>query len=178
LQVIEEGRLTDGRGNVARFSEAVIILTSNIGSEYLSVPVVDDNVREQVMEEVRSTFRPEFINRLDEVILFNSLSSEDLANIMRLLLKNEQKLARERGLELTFTDGAINWLLAQNDQPEYGARPLKRIIRRFVREPLADFLLTANPPAGTEVRVSTSRRKDAGLKFAATVDGKEVAVEA
>lgn len=177
LQVIEEGRLTDGRGNVARFSEAVIILTSNIGSEHLAVPVITDEIREQVMEEVRDFMRPEFINRLDEVIMFNALSEENLADIMRLLLNKENKMAANRGLSLNFTEAAIKYLLSLNDEPEYGARPLRRIIRRHVREPLADFLLKANPPAGTEIRISTSRKKAEGLKFAAIIDGKEVVIE-
>jgi len=174
LQVIEEGRLTDGRGNPTQFSETVIILTSNLGSENLAVPVITDEIREEAMEEVRTWFRPEFINRLDEVIMFNALSEEDLRNIMFLLLKSEGKMASERGLKLEFTDGAVQWMLDQNDEPEYGARPLKRIIRRFVREPLADFLLKVNPPAGTQVRVDAPDGN--GLKFAALMDGKEVTV--
>lgn len=174
LQVIEEGRLTDGRGNTTNFSETVIILTSNLGSEFLAVPVITDEIREEAMEEVRTWFRPEFINRLDEVIMFNALSEEDLRSIMLLLLKSEGKMASERGLKLEFTDAAVQWMLDQNDEPEYGARPLKRIIRRFVREPLADFLLKVNPPAGTEVRVDAP--DDSGLKFAALMDGKEVTV--
>jgi ATP-dependent Clp protease ATP-binding subunit ClpC len=176
LQVIEEGRLTDGRGNQVRFSETVIILTSNIGSQHLAVPVLSDEIKDSVMEEVREFLRPEFINRLDEVVMFNALSQEDLGNILRLLLKKESKLAEERGLKLTFSDSAIKWLLEQNDEPQYGARPLKRIIRRLVREPLADFLLKANPPIGTEVSISTAKKKSDGLKFSAMVDGKEIAV--
>lgn len=177
LQVIEEGRLTDGRGVTTRFSETVIILTSNIGSEHLSVPLLTDEIKESVMEEVREFLRPEFINRLDEVVMFNALDDDSLARIMRLLLKKEAKMAEERGLSLNFTDAAINYLLSLNDEPQYGARPLRRIIRRSVREPLADFLLRANPPAGTEVRISTNRKRNGGLKFAAIVDGKEVAVD-
>lgn len=177
LQVFEEGRLTDGRGQTTRFSEAVIIMTSNIGSEYLSVPVLTEDIKENVMEMVRENLRPEFINRLDEIVMFNALDEDSLAKIMRLLLNKEVELAEERGLELTFTDGAISYLLSLNDEPEYGARPLKRIIRRSVREPLADFLLRANPPAGTEVKISSSRRKEGGLKFSAMVGGKEVALE-
>jgi len=178
LQVIEEGRLTDGRGQTTRFSEAVIILTSNIGAEHLAVPVLDDEIKEDVMDEVRDYLRPEFINRLDEVVMFNSLDDDSLAKIMRLLLRKEEKLAQDRGLTLSLTDGAINYLLSLNEEPEYGARPLKRIIRRSVREPLADFLLRANPPAGTEVRISSSRKKGGGLKFSANVNGEEVSVDA
>ncbi len=175
LQVIEEGRLTDGRGNATYFSETVIILTSNLGSTELAVPVITDEIRDEAMDEVRTYFRPEFLNRLDEIIMFNALSGEDLANILKLNLKREQKLAEERGLKLEFTDAAQAWMLAQNDEPQYGARPLRRIIRRAVREPLADFLLRANPPAGTQVIVDAD---GSGLVFSATVDGKEVKVEA
>lgn len=174
LQVIEEGRLTDGRGNVTQFSETVIILTSNLGAELLAVPVITDEIRDEAMEEVRTWFRPEFLNRLDEVIMFNALSAEDLRSIMLLLLKGERKMAADRGLTLEFADTAVEWMLAQNDEPEYGARPLKRIIRRYVREPLADFLLKVNPPAGTQVRVDAP--DGSGLKFAALVDGKEITV--
>lgn len=177
LQVIEEGRLTDGRGVTTRFSESVIIMTSNIGSEHLSVPYLNDEIKESVMDEVRDYLRPEFINRLDEVVMFNALDEDTLALIMQLELKKETRMAEERGLTLSFTDGAIDYLLSLNDEPEYGARPLKRIIRRNVREPLADFLLRANPAAGTEVRISSARKKGGGLKFAATVDGEEISME-
>ena len=177
LQVFEEGRLTDGIGRTANFSEAVVILTSNIGSEYLSVPDLTEEIKENVLNELDSYLRPEFINRLDEVVMFNALSDDDLEKIMWLLLKKEQKLGEERGLTLSFTEGAVNYLLTLNDEPEYGARPLRRIIRRSVREPLADFLLKANPPAGTEVRISSSRKKSVGLKFAATVEGEEITLE-
>ncbi len=173
LQMIEEGRLTDGRGNPTYFSETVIILTSNLGSEDLAVPVITDEIREETMEEVRTWFRPEFLNRLDEVIMFNALSAEDLHSILKLLLKSEKKMAGDRGLTLDFTDAAVQWMLAQNDEPEYGARPLKRIIRRFVREPLADFLLKVNPPPGTQVKVDAD---STALRFAALVDGKEMTV--
>ncbi len=175
LQVIEEGRLTDGRGNTTQFSETVIILTSNLGSQDLAVPVITDEVRDEAMDEVRTYFRPEFLNRLDEVIMFNALSDEDLGDILKLMLKSEVKMGAERGLKLDFTEAAQQWMLAQNEEPEYGARPLKRIIRRSVREPLADFLLRSNPPAGTEVVIDAD---DNGLTFAANVDGKEVKVGA
>ncbi len=173
LQVIEEGRLTDGRGQTVSFSETVIILTSNLGSQHLAVPVITDEVRDEAMEDVREYFRPEFLNRLDEVIMFNALDEENLGKILRLLLKKETRLATDRGLNLTFTEPAIEWMIAQNDEPEYGARPLQRIIRRSVREPLADFLLRTNPASGTEVRIDAN---DSGLTFAALVDGKEISV--
>jgi ATP-dependent Clp protease ATP-binding subunit ClpC len=176
LQVIEEGRLTDGRGNTTNFSETVIILTSNLGSESLAVPVITDEIREEAMDEVRTWFRPEFLNRLDEVIMFNALSQDDLRAILRLLLKKEVRLGAERGLKLDFTDAAVEWMLAQNDEPEYGARPLRRIIRRNVREPLADFLLRANPPSGTAVTIDSPAGTH--LTFSAVVDGQVVSVGA
>jgi ATP-dependent Clp protease ATP-binding subunit ClpC len=177
LQVMEEGRLTDGQGNTARFSEAVVIMTSNIGSEHLMVRHITDEIHDLIMDKVLKFLRPEFVNRLDEVILFNTLGDDDLAKILELLIKKENKLAAERGLTLTFTDGAKKWLLDQNDEPEYGARPLRRILRRNLREPLADFLLRSNPPEGTEVKISSSRKKGGGLKFSAVVDGKDVVVD-
>ena len=179
LQVIEEGRLTDGRGNTTRFSETVIILTSNIGAQHLAVPVLNDDIKDEVMEEVRSFMRPEFINRLDEVVMFNALDDESMAKILRLLLKKETRMAEERGLTLSFSDSAITYLLNQRTEEDkgMGARPLKRIIRRQVREPLADFLLKVAPPAGTLIQVTTTRKKGGALKFSATIDGKEVAIE-
>ncbi|HRF96546.1 MAG TPA: AAA family ATPase, partial [Aggregatilineales bacterium] len=176
LQVIEEGRLTDGRGNATNFSETVIILTSNLGSQVLAVPEIDDDTREEAMEEVRSWFRPEFLNRLDEVIMFNALNEDNLGKILRLMLKKENQMATERGLKISFTDKAILWMMGQNDEPEYGARPLRRIIRRSVREPLADFLLKTNPPVGTEVVIDSVNVEDAKLVFKAVYDGKEVAI--
>ena len=177
LQVIEEGRLTDGRGQVVNFSETVIILTSNLGSHELAVPVITDEIRDEAMEEVRTFFRPEFLNRLDEIIMFNALSPEDLYDILKLQLKGEARMAQERGLKLEFTEAAVQWMLEQNTEPEYGARPLRRIIRRSVREPLADFLLRVNPPVGTSLRVDAAS-DGTSLQFAALVDGKEITVSA
>ncbi|MFN2183922.1 MAG: AAA family ATPase [Anaerolineae bacterium] len=162
LQVMEEGRLTDGQGRTASFSEAVIIMTSNLGSEYLTEPVLTDAAREQVMQLVKTTFRPEFLNRLDEIILFHPLSQEQLRLILGLMLKGEIKLLEARGVSLQVSEDACTWMLAQNDHPEWGARPLRRIIRRYLREPLADYLLEADPSPGTSVRVDAAEQ---GLTF-------------
>jgi len=131
-------------------------------------------LREQIVVQVWDVLGLEFINRLDEVILCNALNYEGLARILDWEIRKENRLAGERGLTLTFTGGAKKWLLMQNDEPEYGARPLRRILRRNLREPLADFLLRSNPPEGTEVRISASRRRGGGLKFSATIAGKAV----
>ena len=153
LQVMEEGRLTDSQGNVANFSEAVIIMTSNLGARHMTERSITLDIEEAVMETVKDHLRPEFLNRLDDIILFHTLSDDDLLQILKLLLKKESKLAARNGLDLQFTDAAMDWMVAQNDEPQFGARPLRRIIQRNVREPLADYLLKENPMSGKTVIV-------------------------
>jgi ATP-dependent Clp protease ATP-binding subunit ClpA len=162
LQIMEEGRLTDAQGRVTSFSETVIILTSNAGSEYLDKPVMTDEMREQVMAVMRAAFRPEFLNRLDEIVLFLPLTPKQLRQILDLMLKKEAKLLASQGVTLEISEAAKTWLLAQNDHPEWGARPLRRIIQKNLREPLADWLLTAAPPKGAQVAVDM---REQGLAF-------------
>jgi ATP-dependent Clp protease ATP-binding subunit ClpB len=171
LQVLEAGRLTDGLGRVAQFSESLIILTSNLGSEYLQDTTITEEDREGVMDDVHKFFRPEFLNRLDEIVIFHPLGEPELRTILDLMLKQETKLAEDRGLKIEFTQGAKDWMMAQNDHPEWGARPLRRIIGRAVREPLADYLLTANPAPGTTVRIDGETGASA-LKFS-TVEAQK-----
>jgi ATP-dependent Clp protease ATP-binding subunit ClpA len=162
LQVMDEGRLTDSQGRQTTFSETVIILTSNLGAAHMLVPVIGERERELVMGDVRRFFRPEFLNRLDEIITFHQLTGPQLAQILDLMLKKEFKLAAKQGIELDLTHKAKQWLLAQNDQPEFGARPLRRIIARHLREPLADYLLTQKVSEKAEIIVDTG---DTGLEF-------------
>jgi ATP-dependent Clp protease ATP-binding subunit ClpC len=162
LQVMEEGRLTDGQGHTANFSETVIIMTSNLGSEYLVEPMLTDEARELVMREVKATFRPEFLNRLDEIILFHPLTPEQLRLILGLMLKKEAKMLEARDVTLQVSPAACTWMLAQNDHPEWGARPLRRIIGRYLREPLADYLLATDPKPGTTIQVDAGEQ---GLTF-------------
>ncbi len=152
LQVMEEGRLTDGQGRLTTFSETVIIMTSNLGAKHMLVPVIGEAEKELVMNDVRRFLRPEFINRLDDVITFHQLTPPQLAKILDLMLKKEFRLAEKQGLNLNVMDNAKEWLLAQNDQPEFGARPLRRIIARHLREPLADFLLS-QPKGDGETKI-------------------------
>jgi ATP-dependent Clp protease ATP-binding subunit ClpC len=163
LQVMDEGRLTDGQGRQATFSEAVIIMTSNLGSRYMLVPQIGERERELVMDEVRNFFRPEFLNRLDEIILFHQLTPEQLALILDLMLKTELRLAANQDIDLAITDAAKEWLLDQNDQPQFGARPLRRIIGRYLREPLADFLLSQSREGGQKTIIVDTDEK--GLQF-------------
>ncbi len=162
LQIMEEGRLTDAQGRITSFSETVIILTSNMGSEYLDKPVMTDEMRELVMAVVRSTLRPEFLNRLDEVIMFLPLTPDQLRQIMDLLLKKEVKMLAAQGVALEVSEAAVVWMLAQNDHPEWGARPLRRIIQKNLREPLADWILNTAPPKGAKVAVDAG---ESGLAF-------------
>ena len=153
LQVLDEGRLTDGQGRQATFSETVIIMTSNLGARHLLVPVIGEHERELVMQEVHRFFRPEFLNRLDDIIFFHQLAPDHLAKILDLMLKTESRLAERQNIRLNVTPDARRWLLAQNDQPEFGARPLRRIISRHLREPLANFLLSQSRPESAVVEV-------------------------
>ena len=151
LQVLDEGRLTDGQGRMTTFSETVVIMTSNLGAKHLLTPVLGERERVLVMDAVHSFFRPEFLNRIDDTIMFHQLTPEQLAKILDLMLGSEQKLAKQQNLDLVVAPAAKEWLLAQNDQPEFGARPLRRLITRYVREPLADHLLSAGVTAAGAV---------------------------
>jgi ATP-dependent Clp protease ATP-binding subunit ClpC len=155
LQILEEGRLTDGKGRTVNFGETVIILTSNIGSHYLvDASLSSAFARDAAEEELKLHFRPEFLNRLDDIIFFNGLGAEALRQILDLMLKKEEKLASGRGLTLDVDEAARTWLLAQNEHPEWGARPLRRIIQKHIREPLADWVLVEDPGAGASVRIT------------------------
>ena len=148
LQVMEEGRLTDGQGRLANFAETVIILTSNLGARYLNDPTLGDQARDLAMLDVRQFFRPEFLNRLDDIVMFKPLTPDVMAKILDLLIAREAKLSGAQGISIEITPAGKQWLLAQNTEPGMGARPLRRILQRNIREKLADYLLTlGSPPA-------------------------------
>ncbi|UCG23543.1 MAG: ATP-dependent Clp protease ATP-binding subunit [Chloroflexota bacterium] len=153
LQVLDEGRLTDGQGRTASFGETVIIMTSNLGAHNMLVPEIGERERDLVLAEVKSFFRPEFLNRLDEIIMFHQLTPDQLERILDLMLRKEFDLTSKQGISLEVAPAARRWLLDQNDQPEYGARPLRRIIARNLREPLADYLLTERLSGQVKVTV-------------------------
>jgi ATP-dependent Clp protease ATP-binding subunit ClpB len=156
LQVLDDGRLTDGQGRVVNFANTLIILTSNLGSQFLSNldegQKVED-VEPQVMEVVRAHFRPEFLNRLDEVILFHRLSQEHMAPIVDIQVERVQRLLKDRKIVLDLTDAARRWLGRVGYDPVYGARPLKRAVQRYLQDPLADKLLAGEVPDGSTIRV-------------------------
>ncbi len=156
LQVLDDGRLTDGQGRVVDFSNTLIILTSNLGSQFLTDLGEDgkvEDVEPQVMEVVRAHFRPEFLNRLDEVILFHRLSQAHMAPIVDLQVSRVQGLLKDRKITLDLTDAARRWLGRVGYDPVYGARPLKRAVQRHLQDPLAEKLLAGEIPDGATVTV-------------------------
>jgi len=156
LQVLDDGRLTDGQGRLVDFTNTLIILTSNLGSQYLTQ--LDegqdvDVVEPQVMEVVRGHFRPEFLNRLDEIVLFHRLGQADMAPIVDIQVARVQKLLKDRKIVLDLTDAAKRWLGRVGYDPVYGARPLKRAVQRYLQDPLAEKLLAGEVPDGAHVHI-------------------------
>ncbi|WP_339715298.1 ATP-dependent chaperone ClpB [uncultured Sneathiella sp.] len=158
LQVLDDGRLTDGQGRTVDFKNTLIVLTSNLGSEHLSSgdDVDDELVRHKVMETVRAAFRPEFLNRLDEQIVFHRLSRENMNAIVDIQLGYLQKLLSERRIELELDPSAYEWIANRGYDPVYGARPLKRVIQRYLQNPLATQILEGVIADGATVKVSGS----------------------
>ncbi|AOF98858.1 MAG: ATP-dependent chaperone ClpB [Blastomonas sp.] len=156
LQVLDDGRLTDGQGRTVDFSNTLIILTSNLGSQYLAGMTEDQKVKDvepQVMEVVRGHFRPEFLNRLDEIILFHRLGEEHMAPIVDIQVARVAKLLKDRKITIDLSDSAKKWLGRVGYDPVYGARPLKRAIQRYLQDALADKLLRGEIPDGSTVKV-------------------------
>jgi ATP-dependent Clp protease ATP-binding subunit ClpB len=156
LQVLDDGRLTDSHGRTVDFKNTLIVLTSNLGSEYLASLGPGQSVsevREQVMAVVRASFRPEFLNRLDEIILFERLSREHMKGIVEIQLKRLEALLEERKITLDITDAAKRWLAEAGYDPVYGARPLKRTIQRSLQDPLAHMILEGRIGDGDTVTV-------------------------
>lgn len=157
LQVLDDGRLTDGQGRTVDFRNTLIIMTSNLGSEFLvNQPEGEDTsaVREQVMGTVRAHFRPEFLNRVDEIILFHRLQKSEMGRIVEIQFARLQKLLEERKITLTLDAAARDWLAAKGWDPAYGARPLKRVIQRSLQDPLAEMILAGEVEDGDHVAIS------------------------
>ena len=156
LQVLDDGRLTDGQGRVVDFTNTLIILTSNLGSQYLANLEEGqdvETVEPQVMEIVRGHFRPEFLNRLDEIILFHRLGVEHMAPIVEIQVGRVAKLLKDRKITLDLSDAAKRWLGRVGYDPVYGARPLKRAVQRYLQDPLAEKLLGGEIPDGSTVKI-------------------------
>jgi ATP-dependent Clp protease ATP-binding subunit ClpB len=166
LQVLDDGRLTDGQGRTVDFRNTVIILTSNLGTEFLGQEGDQTHARAQVMQAVRSHFRPEFLNRLDEIILFHRLTRANMDKIVDIQIGRLDRLLADRKIAITLDEKARHWLGNAGYDPVYGARPLKRVIQRRLQDPLAQLILEGGITDGSNVKVSASAT---GL----TLDGKE-----
>ncbi|KRQ09669.1 Clp protease ClpB [Bradyrhizobium pachyrhizi] len=165
LQVLDDGRLTDGQGRTVDFRNTLIIMTSNLGAEYLVNQVEGEKtsaVRDKVMEMVRAHFRPEFLNRIDAIILFQRLQKNDMGRIVDIQFARLRKLLDDRKITLSLDAKAQAWLAEKGWDPAYGARPLKRVIQRYVQDPLAEMLLAGDVRDGSTVQISSG--KD-GLTF-------------
>jgi ATP-dependent Clp protease ATP-binding subunit ClpB len=176
LQILEDGRLTDGKGRTVDFRNTVLIMTSNVGSTAIYELADEDpqRARKEAMEALRQAFRPEFINRIDEIVIFNPLGKEQLERIVGLLLKNVEKLLAERQITLELTPAANELLLREGYDPAYGARPLRRTIQRLIQDPLALQILEGTVLPGTHIRLDRDGKKDA-MKFESVAAKKPAA---
>jgi ATP-dependent Clp protease ATP-binding subunit ClpB len=173
LQVLDDGRLTDGQGRTVDFRNVLIVMTSNIGSEYLvNLGENEDakTVEKDVMTMVRAHFRPEFLNRVDEILLFHRLRREDMGAIVDIQFRRLARLLEDRKIEINLDAKGRAWLVDKGYDPTYGARPLKRVIQKWVQDPLAERLLAGDIRDGETVKVSASQGR-------LTIDGKPVGAE-
>jgi len=165
LQVLDDGRLTDGQGRTVDFRNTLIVMTSNLGADFLvSQPEGEDTdkVRDQVMAVVRAAFRPEFLNRVDEIILFHRLQKGEIGRIVDIQMERLRKLLAERKIEIALDAKARDWLAEKGWDPAYGARPLKRVIQKYVQDPLAEMILAGSVKDGETVALSANAK---GLTF-------------
>ena len=167
LQVLDDGRLTDGQGRTVDFKNTILVLTSNLGSHVLTDPTISDEQKhEAVMTAVRAAFKPEFLNRLDDVIIFDPLSLDEIGKIVDLQIEQLAERLRERRITLDVTDAAREYLVMDGYDPAYGARPLRRLIQREIGDQLARMLLAGEAKDGDTVVVDAF-----GLAGADSTDG-------
>jgi ATP-dependent Clp protease ATP-binding subunit ClpB len=156
LQVLDDGRLTDGQGRTVDFTNTVLIMTSNVGSQYIQEEKDEALIEARVMDALRSQFRPEFLNRVDEIVIFHRLREEDLRAIVDIQLERLARVLADRGLTVELTDAAKEFLASRGWDPVYGARPLKRAIQTWLQNPLAVALLEGRLGEGDHVLVDVS----------------------
>ena len=174
LQILDDGRLTDGQGRTVDFKNTVILMTSNLGSSYLMESDDVEKVRVPVMEAVKAHFRPEFLNRLDDIILFKRLGREELVRIVDIQVGQFGQRLASRNIKLELTDGARTFLLDEGYEPAYGARPLKRAIQRHLADPLAREILRGHFVDGDAVNVD---RGEGALLFTKATGTKQQAAK-
>ncbi len=173
LQLLDDGRLTDGHGRTVDFKNTVVIMTSNIGSHYI-MELGIEAAQNRVMETLRQHFRPEFLNRIDDIVVFHSLSRDDLARIVDIQLEQLRGLLSERKLTLTLTDAARSFLADRGYDPVFGARPLKRAIQRYLQDPLALALLEGEFGEGDTVEADVAGDELVFRRVATTPEIAEV----
>ena len=170
LQVLDDGRLTDGQGRTVDFRNAILVLTSNLGSQFLVDQTLDAEAkRNAVMATVNASFKPEFLNRLDEVVLFDALTVDELAHIVELQVAELGRRLHDRRLTLEVSEGARAWLALSGFDPAYGARPLRRLVQREIGDRLAKAILAGDITDGDTVLVDAAADVDE-----LTVEGQEV----
>jgi ATP-dependent Clp protease ATP-binding subunit ClpC len=173
LQILEDGRLTDSQGRTVDFRHAIVIMTSNIGASEIArntplgfavsddeTGITYDDMKTRIMGELKKVFRPEFLNRIDDVIVFHKLQKEEIRQIVDLLLRHIRQTMAERELQLELSDDAKDLLVEKGWDPSMGARPLRRAIQRYIEDPLADFVLRSELPAGSTVMVGKAPEGD------------------
>jgi ATP-dependent Clp protease ATP-binding subunit ClpB len=156
LQVLDDGRLTDGQGRTVNFTNTVLIMTSNVGSQYITTEEDESRMRDMVMNALRERFRPEFLNRVDEVVIFHRLKPDDLRAIVDVQLQRLERVLAGRGLSIDLADAARDYLAEHGYDPVYGARPLKRVIQSELMNPLAMQLLEGSLKEGDHVVVDVT----------------------
>jgi ATP-dependent Clp protease ATP-binding subunit ClpB len=175
LQILDDGRLTDGQGRTVNFTNTILIMTSNVGSDRITGPMVDEGIREQIEEVLASTFKPEFLNRIDDTVIFHRLSREDIGRIVELQVELLAGRVRERGIEIELTDDARTLLGNLGYDPTYGARPLKRVIQRELIDKLALALLEGEFADGDKIGVDAAEGE---LRFTKVGSTESVAAAA
>lgn len=170
LQAFDDGRLTDGQGRTVDFRNSIIIMTSNLGSHFLVDTNLDRHQKESaVMATVQTAFKPEFLNRIDDILIFDALERKEISRIMELLVDDLQKRLSERHIQLTLDDRAKSWLMESGFDPQYGARPLRRTIQKAIGDPLAMKILAGEIPDGSEVHITAASPEAAHLEITLAV---------
>ena len=170
LQIMDDGRLTDGQGRTVDFTHSILIMTSNVGSDRIAGEAVDERMRERIEEVLQATFKPEFLNRIDDVVIFHRLSREDITRIVDLQVELLTRRVAERGIQVELSDDARTLLGNLGYDPTYGARPLKRVIQKRLVDRLALALLEGEFSDGDRVRVDASDGDLVFEKAGATVE--------
>jgi ATP-dependent Clp protease ATP-binding subunit ClpC len=189
LQILEDGRLTDAQGRTVDFRNSIVIMTSNVGAQEISkntgigftvgdeTGITYEDMKNRIMGELKKVFRPEFLNRIDEVIVFHKLTKEEITQIVELLLKRIRESLAERELSLNLTDEAADLLVEKGWDPAMGARPLRRAIQRYIEDPLADEVLSQSMPPGSTVEIDRmSEDERAKLAESTDTDVREVKI--